>query len=397
MRLGGMPVVVAVMVAMNAVVVDAVVETASSVDLDDMLGTTPVSQMMKSIDAGIRDEVSHAEKAIDQDSEAPVSAVLDDDIERAAELREHHGDIGEGDSAAQGVTARAAVKAQVLKELHAAQVALTNAGGYTHLPVAAAKPVMNVAKAAAAKVVPKPHHADTGGDMFEGEDPIDAMKSIISAQMHQTLLKSSAPNAEDPLDQAIDRIGVVRAREKAKRLATPKKAKKAERDESASVLSLLQESEEVVPGAGITGDTGQTIPPSNNAPDTGQKNPPVKENTPMLPDKVPLGRTTPPAPSDGAALDQVLATQKGAPSSTGPSTAAPPPPDSKFSKNEINHEIKAIGSYPIAKDEAINEAVKQLVPWDKRPDAPTGPKAKGPAIPTVTPPAVQNSTNATTV
>jgi len=360
-------------VAMAAVLVDAVVETASPADLDDMLGTTPVSQMVRSIDAGIRDEVSHAEKVIDENSEAPVSAVLDDDIEKAAELREHHGDIGEGDNAAQGVTARAAVKAKVLRALHAAQVALTKAGGNAHLPVTAAKPVANVAKPAAEKAVPGPD----GEDIFQGEDPIDAMKSVINEQVHQTLVGNTAPNAEDPLDLAIDRIAVVRAREKAKHIAKPKRGKA---EESASVLSLLQESEDVAPG--ITGDTGQTIPPSNNAPDTGHKNPAVKENVPMLPDKVPLGRSTPEAPSGGADLDQVLATKKGAPSSTGPSTAAPPPPDSKYSDEEIKAETKRINEYPIARDEAINEAVKQLVPWNQRPDAPLDPKAKGPAIST---------------
>jgi len=292
----------------------------------------------------------------------------------------------------QGVTARAAVKAKVLKALHAAQVALTKAGGDSHLPVAAAaaaKPITKVAMAA----LPKIQHAE--GDIYEGEDPIDAMKSAISAEMQQPTLTNTGPSAEDPLDQAIDRIAVVRAREKTKR--SQKKAK-AEGDESSSVLSLLQESEVVAPGAGITGDTGQTIPPSTNAPH-GPPNPSVKENTQMVPNKVPLGRSTPSAPSGGADLDQVLASQKGAPSVTGPSSAAPPPPDTKFSKNEINGEMKAIDAYPIARDEAINEAVKQLVPWDRRPDAPLDPKAKGPAVTTASAapaePAADNSTNST--
>lgn len=348
-------------------------------DLDDMLGTSPMSEMVKSIDERVRSEEQQAEKSIDAEMEVPMSSQVDADIEKAAELREHRGDIGEGNEL--GLSSRASVKAKILQTLKEAGAALSKARGVPDGKVHSRAPNGKIRKTPKAAHMPKKVAPVAVHPTLEQaqEDPIDAMKSAISAEIHQTTLLNTAPRAEDPLDQAIDRISSVRAQAKAKRGVQAK----TQSTKPESAVMLLEEFESVVPGAGVTGETGQTIPPSSNAP-PGPPNPPVKEATAVVPDAVPLSRQSPDAPSDGVSLDAALASEKGAPSTTGPADA-PPPKDGKFAQSEIDKEMKAIDAYPISRDEAINEAVKNLVPWHKRPDAPKKPKQKGPPMPKATP------------
>lgn len=137
-------------------------------------------------------------------------------------------------------------------------------------------------------------------------------------------------------------------------------------------LVLIQE-DEAAPG-----DPGETLPSSKNAP-PGPPNQKVKEVQKNIPDAVPLARSSAEAPAPGAALDTALASAKG-PADSSPTDAAPPPPDSKFSQQEVDDEMSAIDNYPIGRDEAINEYVKQMVPWHNRPASPDD-KERGPTVP----------------
>merc|ERR1712070_845352 len=153
------------------------------------------------------------------------------------------------------------------------------------------------------------------------------------------------------------------------------------------------------------GDPGETIPASKTAP--GPPNPPVKEVEKMVPAAVPMGRSTPEAPSGGAGLDAALSTEKAAEKvkeanepSTGPEEAAPPTKDSEFSQKEIDSERKHIEAYPVSKDEAIAESVSKMVPWkdriDPKKDVSKGPPPKK-ANATETNATETNATNASTV
>lgn len=370
---------------------EGVAVSPQAADLDDMLGTSPMSEMVRSIDERVRSEERQAEKSIDEQMQVPMSRQVDADIEKAAEFREHHHDmLGEGNEL--GLSSRAAVKAKILRTLKEAGAALSKAQGgqvpdgkvdgkvpYGKAPDGKVpdgkihKEEIKTPKVAKlASVAAPPTVEDTAA-----EDPIDAMKSAISAEVHQSTLLNTAPSAEDPLDQVIDRIGRVRAQAKAKR--SEQQAEQQAKPESA--VTLLEESETVAPG--VTGDTGQTIPPSNEAP-PGPPNPTVKEPKASTPDALPLSRQSASAPTGGASLDAALTSEKGAASTTG-AADAPPPADDKFAQSEIDKEMKAIDAYPIDRDEAINEAVKNLVPWHKRPDAPKKPVEKGPPVPKTNP------------
>merc|ERR1719247_2646566 len=129
----------------------------------------------------------------------------------------------------------------------------------------------------------------------------------------------------------------------------------------------------------------------------------------MVPAAVPMGRST---PEVKGSLDAALSTEKAAEKAkeanepaTGPSEAAPPPPDSMFSQKEIESERKHIEAYPVPKDEAIAEAVSKLVPWndriDPKKDVSKGPPASKKKVDVAGSAAANtteaNATNATTV
>lgn len=364
-------------------------ESAPSSDqIDDLLGTSPMDKMISSIDEQVKSDTEHELSG----HMAVLGRSLDDDIEKAAELRngeEHYGDIGEGNDATASAHAQTATQAAVLKALHDAQKALDvarmsskavhDAVSSDDVHKSVGEPVATGSttggKAPQAKFVKdakKTPSADSmerateqlmnAGDSNDGADPIDEMKSVIDAQVHAATVANTAPDPADPLDKAISRIPAMRARER----------KKAHRREETDALSMIQ-IEQTAPG-----DPGETLPPGKNAP-PGPPNPAVKEVTKEVPGRLSLGRSTAEAPAAGAGLDAALSNNKGAASVTGPADAPTPAADKDFSKHEIDDEMKAIDGYPIGKDEAIKEYVKQMVPWHQRPDAP-GKVSKGPVV-----------------
>lgn len=391
-----------------AVAISCVESAPSSDQIDDLLGTSPVDKMISSIDEQVKSDTEH--ELIGHT--AVLGRSLDDDIEKAAELRngeEHHGDIGEGNDATASAHAQTATQASVLKALHDAQKALDVARTSSKAvhdavssdvvhesigePVATGSTTGGKAPQVVKDAKKKPstdsmeratEQLVNAGDSNDGADPIDEMKSVIDAQVHAATVANTAPDPEDPLDKAISRIPAMRARER---------KKEHRREEETDVLSMIQ-IEQTAPG-----DPGETLPPGKNAP-PGPPNPGVKEVTKEVPGKLPLGRSTAEAPPAGAGLDAALSNNKGAPSVTGPADAPTPAADKDFSKEEIDDEMKAIDGYPIGKDEAIKEYVKQMVPWHQRPDAP-GKVSKGPVVAekkvNTTAPDVNVTSNTTTV
>jgi len=350
---------------------EAVTPPDKTVHLDDLLHTNPVDEMIRQIDSKVESDT----EAVMHRHHAVLGLSLDDDIEKAAELRERgtvdsHQDIGEGNEITQGSTSRSqAARAAAMRALKTAQASLNKAQGMnSNAPTAAIEKLSNT-KVADAKGTPK-----TGTPEFDGyqpEDPVDEMKSLIDSQVKSAERMATEQPPEDPLDKAIDQIKVVRAREKVKaqvrsNLANAKYLANIERNAE----TFLQESESA------PGDPGQTLPQSKVAP-PGPPNAPVKEVEEQAPAKLALGRSTVVAPPPGAGLDTALRSQS-APLET--EKPVPPAIGKDFSMAEIDEEVKSIDAYPISRDEAINEAVGKLVPWHQRPDPPNK-KAKGPGIP----------------
>jgi len=395
---------VMLVVALTMGTVDAVAyQRDHTADLDDLLGSTPMDKMIDEINTQVEKDADTARQGADINSQVPLTRTLDADIDRITTVQGHrHRELGEGNDVSEGDAAKAAA----LQALHEAQSAFDKSQP-TLRPQAPAKPMKAPSNdelkhevMAARQQPPQPPQRTSGGKGGKGEpsvtktsvddnsddilntDPVDEMDSLISSEVHDSMLRNTAPRAEDPLDMAIDRIAAVRKQEKAKsdvkaKLAEAQRAMNRARESTASAVELLEEAE-FAPG-----DPGETIPASKKAP--GPPNAPVKEVEKMMPEAVPMSRSTPEVPSGAGALAAALETEKASEKakeasepSTGPSMPPPPAPDSMFSQDEIAAERKHIEAYPVPKNEAIAEAVSKLTPWADRID--TAKKVmKGPA------------------
>jgi len=312
------------------------------------LGTSPAQEMVKSIEAQVEHESREEEKALDS---TPTDTLLGVNLQSK-------GDIGEGNDMVLESRSHAAAKDAALTALKEAQDAQDTLNVKKSMPVPAKNNIPAPAKNSmpAKKSMPRAHATDITS---ENPDPVDEMKSVIRAEIHDGEF-TAAPSPEDPLDRAIDQITVVRNREKMHDL--PGSVEMLSEEEEIPVKTNKDDKTKTDDGCPPAKVGPDGMPESERAPD-GPPNPPVVDVEPDVFQRIPLASKAPKAPADAAALDSALQ-QMGAPTKTHEASSADG--NSTDSKTKVDEEIKQIKGHPISDEEAINEAVSKLVPWEHR-------------------------------
>lgn len=353
-----------------------------------LVDDSPVNAMIHAINHQVEASQRRTQKRIDKASRMQRSRSDEDQaIHKLALLRgmgkkpaavEPSGDVGEGLSAVEAAMAeeqaeakRAKVKAKVMKALRKAQASMSQAQG--------------------AQEQHKVGDILSGQPMYSkhSDNPISDMKRLVAKTVAAGMTKAQVAAPEDPLDAAIDKITIVRNREKTKdnvrkQLAQAQHsmdlAESNDEVKGSSVDSYLQ----VLAGtfARSTPGAGSGMPAAAPAP-PGPKNKPVAEVNKETPPSKPLARSTPQAPSGGSGLSSALSAAKGTKSSVS-TKKVPEKADPKFSKEELEKAARKIQEYAMSDKDATKEGEKQNKPWDEKKKTKSR-KVSGPAMPKVDP------------
>jgi hypothetical protein len=186
---------------------------------------------------------------------------------------------------------------------------------------------------------------------------VSEMEQLVKEKVNTAMQKAAGPSVvQDPLDQAIDQIAVVRHREHMKAVVA-KQLKDSERDmdlaESNSDNFLELSASSMPPGSVQAGS-----PP--------KKQPPVVSTRKKLPKPEALARMTPVANTSN--LDATLSAAK-PPAVHGNGVKEPlpdPMSDVTYSKEELDKEMGKITGHPMTDEEATAEGNKKFKPWEAR-------------------------------
>merc|ERR1712072_186367 len=220
----------------------------------------------------------------------------------------------------------------------------------------------------------KIHDAISGRESTEeknADTSVSEMEQLIHEDEKASMVKAGegAAAPEDPLDQAIDQISVVRHKEHqkvlvAKQLAEAKRSMdlaESDDEEPAEDESFLEEEEEGTPAT-------PPGPNANGKPAAVTTGPPPKKQAPVVHNKKKIPKSEPLAPetpkADTSNLDGALMSVK--PNATIDTKQSKPlDVTGSFSKADVDKEISAIEGH-MSHGEATAEGEKKIVPWHLR-------------------------------